>query len=220
MYQLFPSSLTAKPNIASLLELFGNAKTFGSLIQVPPTLVAKLPKIERRLDEVLKHGDLTHAPAHVLKPLLQQVRLLACRYDAVVANPPYMGRKYLTPLLKHFVGKMYSDYDSDLYSPFIVRLRTLAAEQGLLGFMSPFTWMFIPTHERLRTALINSGTISTLVQLEYSGFAGATVPVCISTHYQRHLSGSKCLASTIFTHQRQLFLPINDNYNLDELPLD
>ena len=29
-----------------------------------------------------------------------------------------------------------------------------------------------------------------------------------------------CLASTIFTHQRQLFLPINDNYNLDELPLD
>jgi hypothetical protein len=26
-----------------------------------------------------------------------------------------------------------------------------------------------------------------------------------------------CLASTTFTHQRQLFLPINDNYNLDEL---
>ena len=27
----------------------------------------------------------------------------------------------------------------------------------------------------------------------------------------------ECLASTTFTHQRQLFLPINDNYNLDEL---
>ena len=31
---------------------------------------------------------------------------------------------------------------------------------------------------------------------------------------------AQCLASTTFTHQRQLFLPINDNYNLDELPLD
>jgi hypothetical protein len=30
---------------------------------------------------------------------------------------------------------------------------------------------------------------------------------------------SGCLASTTFTHQRELFLPINDNYNLDELPM-
>ena len=29
--------------------------------------------------------------------------------------------------------------------------------------------------------------------------------------------GRICLASTTFTHQRQLFLPISDNYNLDEL---
>ena len=48
-------------DIASLLDLFENAETFGSLIQVPPRLVAKLPEIEKRLDEVLKHGDLTHA---------------------------------------------------------------------------------------------------------------------------------------------------------------
>ena len=61
-------------DIASLLDLFENAKTFGSLIQVPPTLAAKLPEIEQRLNDVLKHGDLTHASAHVIKPLLQQAR--------------------------------------------------------------------------------------------------------------------------------------------------
>ena len=53
-------------DIASLLELFENAKTFGSLIQIPPKLAAKLPEIEKRLDDVLKYGDLTHASAHVL----------------------------------------------------------------------------------------------------------------------------------------------------------
>ena len=91
-------------DIASLLELFENAKTFGSLIQVPPKLAAKLPEIEQRLDDVLKHGDLTHASAHVIKPLLQQAQLLARQYDAVVANPPYMGSKYYAPTLKAFVA--------------------------------------------------------------------------------------------------------------------
>ena len=33
-------------DIASLLDLFENAKTFGSLIQVPPKLAEKLPEIE------------------------------------------------------------------------------------------------------------------------------------------------------------------------------
>ena len=92
-------------DIASLLELFENAKTFGSLIQVPPKLAAKLPEIEKRLDDVLKHGDLTHASAHVIKPLLQQARLLARQYDAVVANPPYMGGKYFAGTLKDFVAE-------------------------------------------------------------------------------------------------------------------
>ena len=36
----------SQADIATLLELFENAKTFGSLIQVPPKLAAKLPEIE------------------------------------------------------------------------------------------------------------------------------------------------------------------------------
>ena len=33
------------------------------------------------------------------------------------------------------------------------------------------------------------------------------------------LHGYSCLASTTFAGQRQLFLRINDNYNLDEFPM-
>src|SRR5262249_16357563 len=40
----------SQADIAYLLELFENAKTFGSLIQVPPKLAAKLPDIEKRLN--------------------------------------------------------------------------------------------------------------------------------------------------------------------------
>ena len=88
-------------DITSLLALFENAKTFGSLIQVSPKLAAKLPEIEKRLNDVLKHGDLTHAPAHVIKPLIQHARLLARQYDAVVANCPTWGVDTILPVSKN-----------------------------------------------------------------------------------------------------------------------
>src|SRR5262249_36072565 len=78
-------------DVASLLRLFENAKTIGSLLQVSPKLSAKFSEIERRLNDVLKRGDLVHAPARVIVPLLQQAQLLARQYDVLVANPPYMG---------------------------------------------------------------------------------------------------------------------------------
>jgi type II restriction/modification system DNA methylase subunit YeeA len=47
--------------------------------------------------------------------------------------------------------------------------------------MTPFVWMFISSYEKLRSFLINSKTITSLIQLEYSGFEGATVPICTFT---------------------------------------
>ena len=44
--------------------------------------------------------------------------------------------------------------------------------------MTPFVWMFLGTYAPLRERLINREAISSLIQLEYSGFDGATVPVC------------------------------------------
>src|SRR5699024_5047684 len=50
-----------------------------------------------------------------------------------------------------------------------------------IGFMSPYVWMFISSHEKLRNKIITASTISSLIQLEYSGFEGATVPICTFT---------------------------------------
>jgi type II restriction/modification system DNA methylase subunit YeeA len=178
----------SQSDIASLLALFENAKTFGSLIQIPPTLAAKLLGIEHRLDDVLKHGDLTHASAQFIKPLLQQGRVLAKRYDAVVANPPYMGGKSMTPLLKSFLKSNYQNYDKDLFSAFMIRNILFSNQLGELGFMSPFVWMFISSYEDLRNYFIKKATITTLVQLEYSGFDGATVPICTFTLSKSHIA--------------------------------
>ena len=44
--------------------------------------------------------------------------------------------------------------------------------------MTPFVWMFIKKYEELRKFIINDKSITTLVQMEYSAFEEATVPIC------------------------------------------
>ena len=150
-------------DIASLLALFGNAKTFGSLIQVPPKLAAKLPEIEQRLNDVLTHGDLTHATAHVVTSLLKQASFLARQYDAVVANPPYMGSKFYSPTLKVFVNREYSDAKADLYACFMQRNATAAKPNCFVGMITIPNWMFLASFEDVRKALFNHQTIDTFI---------------------------------------------------------
>ena len=49
---------------------------------------------------------------------------------------------------------------------------------GYSAFMTPFVWMFIKSYEKLRQEIIQTKCISTLIQLEYSAFEEATVPIC------------------------------------------
>jgi type II restriction/modification system DNA methylase subunit YeeA len=51
--------------------------------------------------------------------------------------------------------------------------------------------MFIASHQHMRTRLVECETISSLVQLEYSGFSGATVPICTFTLQKAHIVGQK-----------------------------
>lgn len=150
-------------DIASLLELFENARTFGSLIQIPPKLAARLSEIEKRLDDVLQHGDLTQASAHVLKPLLQQALLLSRRYDAVVANPPYMGSKFYFQTLKIFVNRHYKEAKADLYSCFMQSNAGAAKANGFVGMITIPNWMFLSSFEEMRKSLLSHQTIDSFV---------------------------------------------------------
>lgn len=155
----------SQADIATLLELFENAKTFGSLIQIPSNLAAKLPEIENRLNVVLKHGDLTHRPAHVLKPLLQQACLLARNYDAVVANPPYMGRKGHNQLLKAFASESYDTAKADLFAMFMARGISFVCPGGYMAMITLPSWMFLSSFESIRTYLTDELTIESLLHI-------------------------------------------------------
>lgn len=116
---------------------------------------------------------------------------LSRRFTCTVANPPYMGSSSFNPFMSKWVKKNYPDVKSDLFSSFIVRIMDFAGEHGEIGMMTPFVWMFIGSYEKLRNRLIDDKTLTTLIQLEYSGFAGATVPVCTFTYHNSHIDDYK-----------------------------
>ncbi|MFK7776628.1 MAG: BREX-1 system adenine-specific DNA-methyltransferase PglX [Gimesia sp.] len=164
------------------LERFEQAKTLGSLIDVPLEEFEPLVEMLTQLEQLQEGGDDIQKPAaSALIPFVKQAWMLAQRYDSVVANPPYMGSKYQIPTVKKHLKDNFNGYEKDLFSAFIVRNLQLAKEGGQLGFMTPFVWMFISSYEKLRTYLIDEKTITSLIQLEYSGFDGATVPICTFT---------------------------------------
>ena len=180
----------AASDLLELKRLFEHATTFGSLIQVPERLAAKLPGL-KQLSETTSQDLFVSDALKRLGPLVQQAEFLATQYDAVVANPPYMGSKFHIPILKKFLKDHYKGYEKDVFSAFIDRGLAFSKSRGRLGFMSPFVWMFISSHEHLRTRLIDGETITSLVQLEYSGFEGATVPICTFTLQRGHMASQK-----------------------------
>lgn len=153
----------AEADVAALLEVFEHAKTFGSLIQIPPKLAAKLPEIEQRLNDVLRHGDLTHAPAYVITPLLEQARLLSRQYDAVVANPPYMGNGYFVPSLREYINTAYKPAKEDLYACFIMRNCEFTAQSSFFGMITIPNWMFLSSYEALRDLLLRNRMVASLI---------------------------------------------------------
>lgn len=105
------------------LKRFVNAKTLGSLIQVPQEEEAELKVFLDALYRLEQEGDFQQkTAAKAFIPFIQQAWILAQRYDAVVANPPYMGviiwrqnlriSSLLTTLKERriFILHLWSDY--------------------------------------------------------------------------------------------------------------
>lgn len=160
-------------------EKFKNAKSLGSLIQVEKEEVEKFKFEENSLFSERQNE------------LYKLYQLLGQRYDVVVTNPPYISSNRMEDGLKKYVNKMYPTTKSDLFATFILRCLELVNDRGLTGYMTPFVWMFISSYEKLREEIIENHFINNLVQLEYSGFDGATVPICTFTLRNDDIEGGK-----------------------------
>lgn len=161
-----------KKFVLDICKSFDNAKEYGSLIEVTGYSNDIYKVVMARTKECESKNK------KLLLSLLRQANIISTKYDIVVANPPYMSKKYMTANLKSFINKFYHDYNGDLFSVFILRNLKYAKANGYAAFMTPFVWMFIKEYEKLREYIIDNKTLINLIQLQYSAYKEAVVPIC------------------------------------------
>lgn len=183
--------------LASNIERFEKAKTFGSLIDVPHEEEAELKELLDTLRGLADTGDTVQVPAAKrLLPLVHQAWILAQRYDAVVANPPYMGSKGMNKELKDFVNKAYPNSKSDLFAVFMEHAFSLLKPNGFNAQINMQSWMFLSSYEKLREWLFQSSTIITMAHLgtrafdSISGEVVSTTAFCIQKQVSPEYIGS------------------------------
>ena len=168
----------------AFIELFRNAKLYGSLINVE-----KFDEgfFNKRVDYIINNPsdnifqeESRRRIIDLLPILIRQTSILEKTYDVLVTNPPYMGSRYMNTKLSDFIKDNYN-YSSDLFSVFIEHSKMKVRANGQLGFITPFVWMFISAYEDLRKDIISNNSITSLVELEYNSFEVAVVPVCTFT---------------------------------------
>lgn len=148
------------------LKRFVNAKTLGSLIKVPQEEEAELKVFLDALYRLEQEGDFQQkAAAKAFIPFIQQAWILAQRYDAVVANPPYMGSKGMNGELKEFAKNNFPDSKSDLFAMFIERGFLWLKNAGFNSMVTMQSWMFLSSFENMRKNILNNYTIETMVHM-------------------------------------------------------
>jgi len=163
-----------QPNITHYQDFnshpkFENATVIGSLIKISSNEANQI-----EVDTNSLYGEQN-------KELKRQALMLSDSYDVVVTNPPYLNSSYMEGTLKQYIEKEFNSTKADLFASFVIQCKRFAKDDGLIGFISPYVWMFISSYEKLREEVINNSTISSLIQLEYNAFEPACVPIATFT---------------------------------------
>lgn len=173
-YEQLSTSVT--DDLQNLVAVFKDATELGSIIQLDKTY--NIPELREAVSQIKVIGldiyGLTTAKGSI-QNMLNIVDTLQSKYEIIVTNPPYMNK--FEPNLKKYIGQHYASYKGDLFAVFIYNNLQLLKKDGYAAYMTPFVWMFIKTYEALRTYILDTKQISSLIQMEYSAFEEATVPI-------------------------------------------
>ena len=181
--------------LKTTLRQFEEADNFGSLIRPEVTNVQGMLEILNAKD-VSSHlfYSLTHQK--VLQ-VLKQTDYLSSKYHVVIANPPYMGAKSMTPRLKKWAESYYPNSKYDLFSMFIERNLLLVREFGVVSMITMQSWMFLSTYEKLRVLIFDVGSIVSMTHLGVRAFDSIGGEVVSTTAFVIKKGNTKTLGTFI-----------------------
>jgi hypothetical protein len=151
-------------------QAFEDADTFGSLIRPNQDLIGPLMAHVESLGEAetLFGGDVLDRARTVIR----QAEYLSTRYHVVVANPPYMGNRNMSPKLSSWAKACFPESKSDAFAMFIERGFSQVRMGGLLAMVTMQSWMFLSSYKKLRLDILKNRTLVELGHLGTNAFDG------------------------------------------------
>ncbi|ADR19920.1 BREX-1 system adenine-specific DNA-methyltransferase PglX [Calditerrivibrio nitroreducens] len=157
--------------LQEILSIFVEAKNFGSLITIPDRYIEKLDYYLDLLSKQLNDDfDLTRKYASKYYQILKIAKILGQKYDAMIANPPYMGNRFHNDILKKFLQNNYPESKSDLFAAFIERGFEFLKDGGFEAMITMQSWMFLSRYEKLRKKILKKYQIVNMVHLGTRAF--------------------------------------------------
>lgn len=143
-----------------------------------------------------------------LTPYMQVLQVLTTKYEAVAANPPYMGGGNMNDELKKYLATNYPDSKSDLFAVFIEAMINFCTTNGKLGCITMESWMFLSSYEKLRKKIIDNYYIASLAHFGWHiiGIAFGTAAMLLNKRKQNGLLGQYSFL-TIDDVDRELNIP-------------
>jgi len=147
------------------LQLMQQAKNLGSIMQfdLPEAGINYIDKRWLYFQEAQDLGFHERALLPALSTFLPVLLILCKKYEAVVANPPYMGQGNMNGDLKDYINHHYTISKSDLMTVFMEVGIKMLIENGQFGMINLPSWMFLSSYETLRKKLLKDNFISSLI---------------------------------------------------------
>ncbi len=160
-------------DLAYLVEVFTDAKEYGSIIDIHPV---DFDKIENRLREIrtditdLFNVESRDRLVEMIPSIIKQGRIMSMRYDVMCTNPPYLGRNNMNKNLTLYLNKNFKNVKGDLFAVFVSLENIYLKNSGFLAMITSESLMFISSYEQLRSDLIFNNTILNLIHLGSKAF--------------------------------------------------
>jgi hypothetical protein len=151
------------------LTLMLQSQNLGSIMkfhvgpEIRKTLQTQLSYWEKRqntISDIFLKEEFSY-----LFPYIRIILLLTDKYEAVAANPPYMGSGNMNTDLKRYINKNYPQSKRDLFSVFMEVGIQFCNEEGRMGMINMHSWMFITSFKEIRKEIIDNFFIESMLHL-------------------------------------------------------
>ena len=178
--------LLAQAQIDLLQKTFKDAKEYGSILDVKEfdfNFWEERLYALQTLNMGLLYSDITEQLRDKLPQLIKQARIMQQQYECVIANPPYMGNKGMSPKLSEYVKKKYPMSKGDMFAVFKEVILNHTKQNYYSATVNQHSWMFLSSYESLREHLLNNACIDTMVHLGTRAFEELAGEVVQTTTY-------------------------------------